>query len=72
VRERQQVTTCHCVLVLKDGKKRVCTAETSGPDDPFCEDCSNRHTEPGPAYLHKLAGTTVTTRQPGVLSRGTR
>lgn len=43
--EREQ--TCMCSLIPPDGEGGQsidCNRPTSGPDDPFCEGCTGRHT----------------------------
>jgi hypothetical protein len=38
---------CHCVLIHTGQNEgdpdTLCNVKTSGPDDPFCKDCSDRH-----------------------------
>lgn len=33
---------CHCLLIRNECRN-YCAQPTSGPDDPFCGDCSDRH-----------------------------
>jgi hypothetical protein len=36
---------CQCVLVTDGGSPDWCGQMTSGPDDPWCENCTGRHTD---------------------------
>ena len=45
---------CWCVLI-EDDRELPCLDNTSGPDDPFCDTCTDRH-----PYL----GVEVGTRDP--------
>ena len=43
-REVVEETICCCVMIRpKTGQERVCENLTSGPDDPFCDNCTERH-----------------------------
>jgi hypothetical protein len=39
----EQESLCCCVLILDGGDENECQGFTSGPDDPFCEACVDRH-----------------------------
>jgi hypothetical protein len=42
VRSNRSENHCHCLLVEGD-IENYCEQPTSGPDDPFCRVCSDRH-----------------------------
>lgn len=42
-RESKAVFLCCCVLIGPGGDENPCNEVTSGPDDPFCVECADRH-----------------------------
>ena len=59
VRERARTDTkCCCVLVEVDTDHKVyCYNLTTGPDDPFCPGCTDRHKQFAPAMNGPYAVT---------------
>lgn len=68
-----ELVTCHCLIVMTTVNyqaEKPCTNLTSGPDDPFCSDCTDRHVDSAMARspFHLITTTWDWAAQRGALS----